>query len=76
MSKILVFGHKNPDNDAIMSAVVYSQLASVLDPANEYVACRLGEMPGESAACLRSTASPSLSSSRRSSLPTRRSRSS
>ena len=38
MSKILVFGHKNPDNDAIMSAVVYSQLASVLDPANEYVA--------------------------------------
>lgn len=52
MSKILVFGHKNPDNDAIMSAVVYSQLASVLDPANEYVACRLGEMPGESAALL------------------------
>ena len=22
MSKILVFGHKNPDNDAIMSAVM------------------------------------------------------
>ena len=46
MSKILVFGHKNPDNDAIMSAVMYSQLAAALDPANEYVACRLGELPG------------------------------
>lgn len=52
MSKILVFGHKNPDNDAIMSAVVFSQLAGALDPANEYVACRLGEMPGESAKLL------------------------
>ena len=52
MSKILVFGHKNPDNDAIMSAVMYSQLAAALDPANEYVACRLGELPGESAALL------------------------
>ena len=52
MSKILVFGHKNPDNDAIMSAVVLSQLANQLDPANEYVACRLGGLPGESAALL------------------------
>ena len=50
MSKVLVFGHKNPDNDAIMSAVVFAQLANALDPANEYVACRLGGLPGESAA--------------------------
>lgn len=52
MSKILVFGHKNPDNDAIMSAVVFAQLAQAVDPANEYVACRLGGLPGESAALL------------------------
>lgn len=52
MSKVLVFGHKNPDNDAIMSAVVLSQLAGALDPDNEYVACRLGGLPGESAALL------------------------
>lgn len=52
MSKVLVFGHKNPDNDAIMSAVVFSQLANVLDPSNEYVACRLGGLPGESRALL------------------------
>ena len=52
MSKVLVFGHKNPDNDAIMSAVVFAQLANAIDPENEYVACRLGGLPGESAALL------------------------
>lgn len=52
MSKVLVFGHKNPDNDAIMSAVVFAQLANAIDPDNEYVACRLGGLPGESAALL------------------------
>lgn len=52
MSKVLVFGHKNPDNDAIMSAVVFAQLANELDSENEYVACRLGGLPGESAALL------------------------
>ncbi len=52
MSKVLVFGHKNPDNDAVMSAVVLAQLANALDPANEYVACRLGGLPGESKALL------------------------
>ncbi len=52
MSTILVFGHKNPDNDAIMSATVFAQLANTLDADNEYVACRLGGMPGESAKLL------------------------
>ena len=47
MSKVYVCGHKNPDNDAIMSAVVLAQLANALDPANEYVACRQGGLPGE-----------------------------
>jgi manganese-dependent inorganic pyrophosphatase len=35
-----------------MSAVLLSQLANAVDPANEYVACRLGGLPGESAALL------------------------
>ncbi len=53
MSKVLVFGHKNPDNDAIMSAVMFAQLANAIDGENnEYVACRLGGLPGESAALL------------------------
>lgn len=52
MSKVLVFGHKNPDNDAIMSSVVLAQLANALDGENEYVACRLGGLPGESKALL------------------------
>lgn len=47
MSKIYVVGHKNPDNDAIMSAVIFSQLANAVDSDNEYVACRQGGLPGE-----------------------------
>ncbi len=47
MSKIYVVGHKNPDNDAIMSAVIFAQLANALDKDNEYVACRQGGLPGE-----------------------------
>jgi manganese-dependent inorganic pyrophosphatase len=52
MSKIYVVGHKNPDNDAIMSAVIFSQLANAIDADNEYVACRQGDLPGESAKVL------------------------
>lgn len=52
MSKIYVFGHKNPDNDAIMSAVVLSQLAGQLFGDDEFVPCRLGPLPGESTALL------------------------
>lgn len=52
MSKVYVVGHKNPDNDAIMSAVVFAQLANALDKDNEYVACRQGGLPGETKALL------------------------
>ena len=47
MSKVLIFGHKNPDNDAIMSAVTLAKLKNALNDGNEYVACRLGGMPRE-----------------------------
>ena len=31
MSKVLVFGHQNPDNDAVMSAVVLAQLLNQVE---------------------------------------------
>ena len=49
MSTVYVFGHKNPDNDAIMSAVVLSQLLNQVNyDGNEYKACALGALPAES----------------------------
>jgi manganese-dependent inorganic pyrophosphatase len=32
MGAILVFGHKNPDNDSISSAVAYAHLKNIADP--------------------------------------------
>lgn len=45
---IVVVGHRNPDNDSISSAVAYAHLKNILNPANEYVAMRLGPLPLES----------------------------
>jgi manganese-dependent inorganic pyrophosphatase len=42
VSTIYVTGHRNPDADAIASALGYAQLKGRLDPENEYVAARLG----------------------------------
>ena len=53
MSKVYVFGHKNPDNDAIMSAVVLSQLLNQVGyNGDTYEARRLGPLPAESAKLL------------------------
>jgi manganese-dependent inorganic pyrophosphatase len=41
---IYVTGHRNPDTDSIASAVGYAELKRRLDPRNEYVPVRLGEM--------------------------------
>lgn len=49
MGPILVFGHANPDNDSICSAVAYAHLKNLTDPANVYVPARLGPLPSESA---------------------------
>ena len=48
MSTIYVFGHKNPDNDAILSSVVLAQLLNEVDHDNSYVARCLGPAPKES----------------------------
>jgi manganese-dependent inorganic pyrophosphatase len=44
MACIYVTGHRNPDTDSIASAVGYAELKSRLDPRNEYVPVRLGEL--------------------------------
>ena len=49
MGPTLVFGHRNPDNDSICSAVAYAHLKNVTDPDHVYVAGRLGPMPPETA---------------------------
>ena len=50
-SPILVFGHKNPDNDAISAAIGYAYLKNELARKNgedvTYEACRLGVLPPE-----------------------------
>ncbi|EOW9527327.1 manganese-dependent inorganic pyrophosphatase [Bacillus cytotoxicus] len=45
MEKVLVFGHKNPDTDAICSAIAYAELKKELGMNAEPV--RLGEISGE-----------------------------
>ena len=52
MNTILVSGHQNPDNDAIMSAVMFAQLKNALNDGNTYVPCRLGALPKETALVL------------------------
>jgi manganese-dependent inorganic pyrophosphatase len=49
MSQVLVFGHKNPDNDSICSAVAYAHLKNLVDTDNVYVPARLGPVPPETA---------------------------
>ena len=41
---IYVTGHRNPDTDSIASAVGYAELKGRLDPRNQYVPVRLGEI--------------------------------
>lgn len=52
MSTVYVFGHKNPDNDAIMSSIMLSQLLNSLNDGNTYIPRRLGAMPAETSAIL------------------------
>lgn len=48
MGPVLVFGHKNPDNDSICSAIAYAHLKNLTDPSRVYVPARLGPTPPES----------------------------
>ncbi|MFZ0090342.1 MAG: putative manganese-dependent inorganic diphosphatase [Solirubrobacteraceae bacterium] len=44
MGSIYVTGHRNPDTDSIASAIGYAELKGRLDPHNEYVPVRLGDL--------------------------------
>jgi manganese-dependent inorganic pyrophosphatase len=44
MAPIYVTGHRNPDADSIASAVGYAELKRRLDPDNDYVPARLGDL--------------------------------
>jgi len=44
MATVYVTGHRNPDTDSIASAIGYAELKRRLDPRNDYVAVRLGEL--------------------------------
>ncbi len=44
ISLIYVTGHRNPDTDSIASAIGYAELKRRLDPGNDYLAVRLGEL--------------------------------
>jgi manganese-dependent inorganic pyrophosphatase len=44
VSTIYVTGHRNPDTDSVASAIGYAELKRRLDPNNEYIPVRLGEM--------------------------------
>jgi manganese-dependent inorganic pyrophosphatase len=41
---IYITGHRNPDTDSIASAIGYAEFKGRLDPNNEYVAARLGDL--------------------------------
>ena len=42
MNKTLIFGHKNPDTDSIMSSLIMADLEKKLSRNEEIIACRLG----------------------------------
>ncbi|MBV9837059.1 MAG: putative manganese-dependent inorganic diphosphatase [Solirubrobacterales bacterium] len=44
MPPIYVTGHRNPDTDSIAAAIGYAELKRRLEPGEEYVAVRLGEL--------------------------------
>jgi manganese-dependent inorganic pyrophosphatase len=44
MATVYVTGHRNPDTDAIAAAIGYAELKRRLDPRNDYVAVRLGDI--------------------------------
>src|SRR4051794_37010306 len=44
MGTVYVTGHRNPDTDSIAAAIGYAELKGRLDPRNDYVASRLGDL--------------------------------
>jgi manganese-dependent inorganic pyrophosphatase len=58
VARIYVTGHRNPDTDSIASAIGYSELKRRLDPHNEYVPVRLGELNAQTRWVLERSGAP------------------
>ena len=52
MNKKFIFGHKNPDTDSIMSALIMADLEKKLSINEEIIPCRLGNINKETAYAL------------------------
>ena len=56
---VYVTGHRNPDTDSIASAIGYAELKRRIDPGNEYVPVRLGELNDQTRWVLERSGAPS-----------------
>ena len=55
---IYVTGHRHPDTDSIASAIGYAELKRRIDPGNEYVPVRLGEVNAQTRWVLERSGAP------------------
>jgi manganese-dependent inorganic pyrophosphatase len=58
VARVYVTGHRNPDTDSIASAIGYAELKRRLDPRNEYVPVRLGELNAQTRWVLERSGAP------------------
>jgi manganese-dependent inorganic pyrophosphatase len=58
MATVYVTGHRNPDTDSIASAIGYAELKRRLDPRNDYVAARLGDLNAQTRWVLERSGAP------------------
>src|ERR1039458_1354150 len=58
MPPIYVTGHRNPDTDSIASAIGYAELKRRLDPNNDYVPVRLGDINAQTRWVLERSGAP------------------
>ena len=58
MRPIYITGHRNPDTDSIASAIGYAELKRRLDPNNDYVPVRLGDLNSQTRWLLQRSSAP------------------
>src|ERR1700761_1320799 len=55
---IYITGHRHPDTDSIASAIGYAELKRRLDPNNEYIPVRLGDLNAQTRWLLKRSGAP------------------
>ncbi|MGZ4168949.1 MAG: putative manganese-dependent inorganic diphosphatase [Solirubrobacteraceae bacterium] len=58
MRPIYITGHRNPDTDSIASAIGYAELKRRLDPNNDYVPVRLGDLNSQTRWLMQRSSAP------------------